>query len=176
MGDIFRYSAIVSLKSNRSPELKVVLQEVMKTKLESIAAHRVAINGSVVSFHGRASRLPSKDKRFVTNWNLLHMVARGAIQVKNNFPDITVSYWLGFPKAIFYQIVVWTAIMGMLVGILYFIVQPSAISSLLVAFGVMFVFLLLSLIVLPLSFALTIARFNLFIRYCMRAAEKQLQQ
>lgn len=176
MKDIFKYSAAVSRQNNRSPELAALLPKIIAAKLENIAARAVTASGSVVSFHGRASRSVPRSKRFVTNWNLLHIIARGAMRVTDNFPEISVSYWLGIPKALFYQTAILSGVMGVGIGIFSFIARPSIGFSLLLALGIALGSLLFFLIAFMLYFMLTIVRFNLFIRYCMNAAEKQLRQ
>ncbi|MCP4418159.1 MAG: hypothetical protein GY805_16175 [Chloroflexi bacterium] len=176
MKDVLNYSATVLRQNNHSLELASLLPLIIGCKLENVAARKVTINGSIVSFHGRASRLAPRRKRFVTNWNLLHMIVRGAIQVKNNFPEVSVSYWLGFPKSLFYQFAIWLTIMGTTAGIFYFFVQSSVGVSLLLALSIVIGGFLLFLFVFTLSFIITIIRFNLFIKHCINAAEKQVKR
>lgn len=175
MKDVFKYSATVLRQNNRSTDLAALLPKIIGTKLENIAARQVRVNGSIVSFHGRASRSAPKPKRFVTNWNLLAVIDRGAVQVKNNFPNVSVSYWLGFPKSYFYQFAKWLAIMGVVAEIFYFIVQSSITLSLLLALGIVLGGFMFFLFAFALNFIITITRFNLFIKYCIYVAEKQIE-
>ncbi|MAT97183.1 MAG: hypothetical protein CL608_08575 [Anaerolineaceae bacterium] len=98
------------------------------------------------------------------------------MQVTDNFPEISVSYWLGVPKTLFYQTAVLSVVMGIGLGIFSFIAQSSIGFSLLLALGTALGSLAFFLIAFTLYFMLTIIRFNLFIKYCMNVAEKQLRQ
>lgn len=176
MKDIFRYSATVSQNSNQATQMAASLPSVIKHRLEIVAARDVRLNGSIVAFHGRASRSASRLKRLVTNWNLLHLVVRGAIQVKHNFPEVSLNYWLGFPKSIFSWFGFLSSGMGLFIGILYFVVESSIRLSMLLAFSVTVITALFLFLLFTLNFVITIIRFNLFLRYCIHVAEKQIEQ
>lgn len=174
MSDIFKYSATISQQNNHSAELAALLPQMIGEKLERVAARGVTIHDSIVSFHGRASRSAPRTKRFITNWNLLQMIDRGSVKTQNNFPEVTVSYWLGFPKTLFYQISVWLVVLGVATGIFYFIVQASIALSLLLAAGIVFGGFLFFVFAFTMGFVMTVARFNLLIRQCINSAEKKL--
>jgi hypothetical protein len=78
MRDIFKYSATVLRQNNLSTELATLLPKIIGTKLEKIAARQVMVNGSIVSFHGRASRSVPKPKRLGLFGNLWDQMVNDA--------------------------------------------------------------------------------------------------
>ena len=172
MSDIIRYQATVIKRTNVAPELAKELPSVLEHQLATVAARDVTVTPTVVSFHGRISRTATVRRRLVTNWNLLSIISRGAILIESDYPTVSITFWLGFPKLLL-------AVLALLImGAMLFLATTVLVDGASLAdtiFAVLFWGTAGFVWVGIVPIAITVVRFHWFVRTCIRKAEKALR-
>lgn len=173
MNDIVKYSACVKMQHNQTNELMKTLPRVFERELRADVAREVKATPTIVSFHGGASREAQKRHRWVTTWNLLTPITRGAVKFEATHPQICVSFWLGFPRVIFY--VVMPIIIGMAVFLTaIFLIYGEPLTEVLPAVLFLATVAFIWLGILPLG--ISIVRFHWFVRMYIRKAEREIEK
>lgn len=173
MTDIIVYHASVRKWSRYSNEFVTYLPYVIEQRLHAVPARDIRVMPSIITFHGRLSRTVPRDGRVVTTWNLLSIVSRGAIRIEEDYPEVTVRFWLGFPKRTLAILVF--MIMGMLLFLSAGMVSSGEpLTDIVLTVVLMGMMALLWLGVLP--HAITIIRFHWFLRSCLRRAEREVKR
>lgn len=150
-----------------------MLPLIFERELHAVVAREVKVTPTIVTFHGGASREAQKRHRWVTNWNLLTPIARGAVKFEATYPQVFVTFWLGFPKAIFSVVMLFiTGMAVFLTAILLTYSEPLIEVLFAVLFLATIAFIWLG--VLPLGIA--VARFHWFVRKCIRKAERETEK
>ena len=173
MSDIFKYKASLTIQHNRSDEIAKRLPLIFKQRLHDVVARDIEVKSSLVTFHGGASRTATKRHRLVTNWNLLTAVSRGAIEIKNNFTNFNVSFWLGFPKSILLLLVLFFAGMGVFVAITILLSGESFAEAVL---GGLLPGFVIGFLVIGVNLAIAILRFHLFVKNCIDQATSEVEK
>ncbi len=173
MNKIFKYSASINKQNNTSGEIAERLPHIFAQELHAVVARDIRVHSSTISFHGGASRTAPKRHRSVTNWNLLTPISRGAIHVGATYSQLRVNFWLGFPKWVLFATILF------IVGIVILL------TTVFLSYGEPFldIFFAVSLVVVAASiwlgilpFTISIIRFHLFVRTCIRKVEKEIEE
>ena len=172
MSDIVKYSALVRRQSNRIDELVKRLPLVFERELHAVVARDVKVKSSTISFHGGASRTAPKRRHLVTNWNLLSPIMRGEIHIENRYPQLHISFWIGFSKWVFLTMILFILGIAILLASVMLIngepLTEVLFSVLLLAIAVFF-----WIGILP--WTLVIIRFHWFVRRCINRAEGEIE-
>ncbi|NHZ71567.1 MAG: hypothetical protein GWP17_00560 [Aquificales bacterium] len=171
MNDLVKYSASVKRRSNHTDELVKKLLFIFEQELYAVVARDVKVTSSLVTFHGGASRTAPKRHRRVTNWNLLSPITRGAVRVEGIYPQVAVSFWLGFPKWVFVAAILF--IVGMVILLTtVFLTYGEPLLDVLFAVLLIVVAAFVWIGIMPLT--ISIIRFHWFVRKCIRKAEREI--
>ncbi len=170
--DIVKYHAIVKRQTNRTDELTKKLLLVFEKNLYAAVARDIKIISSTISFHGGASRTAPKRRHLVTNWNLLSPIMRGEIHIENSYPQLHVSFWIGFSKWIFLTTILFIlGIAILLVSVM--LVNGESLTSILFAVLLLLIAAFFWIGILP--WTLVIFRFHWFVRRCINKVESEIE-
>ena len=172
MSDIFKYKASLTIQHNRSDEIAKRLPAIFKQRLHDVVARDIEVKSSLVTFHGGASRTATKRDRLVTNWNLLHGVSRGAIQIKNSYPTLTIVLWLGYAKVGWIYLLPFIGFIAA-IGISLFLAGEPLLNILL---GLLMPIIGLFFISDRIGRTLASVRFHWFMKSCVNQATREVEK
>ncbi|MCB8944393.1 MAG: hypothetical protein H6658_11655 [Ardenticatenaceae bacterium] len=172
VSDIFKYKASQKMQHNRSDEIAKRLPIVFQQRLHDVVARDIEVKSSIVTFYGGASRTATKRHRLVTNWNLLSGVSRGAIQIRNNHTNFTVSFWLGLPKVSFLYSFLFLMGLSLFPAITIYLYGESLLEIIL---GIVMPIIIIGFLMMGVNFTIVIVRFHLFVWSCVNRAKREVE-
>lgn len=121
MNDIVKYMACIKRRHDHPDALVKVLPRIFERELQAVVARELKLAPTIVTFYGGASREGDKRHRWVTNWNLLTPIARGAVRFEAVASELWVTFWLGFPRTIFFALLLLVISLAALLGAVFLV-------------------------------------------------------